>query len=148
MADEGVAKFRGEVYSQTSAPSLNCSKYKNVIKEYDKKGILDCYGKNDGNFNGCILNSQYGGDTMDSIFKDLFSNTKTSIDNNFLIFMDMMNSGTSLFQKGQNLLLKVGDQKVTFTGFEKELEQNINMKYSSAFGAVNISQTQRDNERD
>lgn len=61
-----------------------------VIKEYDKKGILDCYGKNDGNFNGYILNSQYGGDTMDSIFKGLFSNTKTSIDNNFLIFMDMM----------------------------------------------------------
>ena len=42
------------------------------------------------------------------------------------IFMDLMSSGTSLFQKGQNLLLKVGKEKVTYTSFEKELEQNIN----------------------
>ena len=64
------------------------------------------------------------------------------------IFMDLMSSGTSLFQKGQNLLLKVGKQKVMYTDFEKELEQNINIKYSSAYGSVNISQTQRDDERD
>jgi len=64
------------------------------------------------------------------------------------IFMDLMSSGTSLFQKGQNLLLEVDGTEVTFTNFEKELEQNINIKYASAFGAVNISQTQRDSERD
>ena len=64
------------------------------------------------------------------------------------IFMDLMNSGTSLFQKGQNLLLKVDGTEVMFTNFEKELEQNINIKYASAFGAANISQTQRDTERD
>ena len=64
------------------------------------------------------------------------------------IFMDLMNSGTSLFQKGQNLLLKLDGTEVTFTNFEKELEQNINIKYASAFGSVNITQTQRDSERD
>ena len=64
------------------------------------------------------------------------------------IFMDLMNSGTSLFQKGQNLLLKLDGTEVTFTNFEKELEQNINIKYASAFGSVNITQTQRDTERD
>ena len=64
------------------------------------------------------------------------------------IFMDLMNSGTSLFQKGQNLLLKLDGTEVTFTNFEKELEQNINIKYASSFGAVNITQTQRDTERD
>jgi len=64
------------------------------------------------------------------------------------IFMDLMNSGTSLFQKGQNLLLKLDGTEVTFTNFEKELEQNINIKYASSFGAVNITQTQRDAERD
>lgn len=64
------------------------------------------------------------------------------------IFMDLMNSGTSLFQKGQNLLLKVDGTEIMFTNFEKELEQSINIKYASAFGSANISQTQRDNERD
>ena len=64
------------------------------------------------------------------------------------IFMDLMSSGTSLFQKGQNLLLKVGKEKVTYTSFEKELEQNINFKYSSALGVVNINQSQRADERD
>ena len=64
------------------------------------------------------------------------------------IFMDLMNSGTSLFQKGQNLLLKLDGTEVTFTNFEKELEQNINIKYGSSFGSVNITQAQRDTERD
>ena len=39
------------------------------------------------------------------------------------IFMDLMNSGTSLFQKGQNLLLKLDGTEVTFTNFEKELNE-------------------------
>ena len=36
------------------------------------------------------------------------------------IFMDLMNSGTSLFQKEQNTLLDIDGQKLTFTNFEKE----------------------------
>ena len=47
------------------------------------------------------------------------------------ILTDLMNSGTSLFQKSQNLLLKVDNQEVTFTNFEKELETNINVKFAN-----------------
>ena len=34
------------------------------------------------------------------------------------ILTDLMNSGTSLFQKGQNVLLKLGDTELMFTTFE------------------------------
>lgn len=64
------------------------------------------------------------------------------------ILTDLMSSGTSLFQKGQNMLLKIDNQEVTFTSFEKELENNINIKFSSGFGGVNITEAQRKNERD
>ena len=63
------------------------------------------------------------------------------------ILTDLMNSGTSLFQKSQNLLLKVDNQEVTFTNFEKELETNINVKFANNLGSVNISDAQRNNER-
>ena len=33
------------------------------------------------------------------------------------IFMDLMNSGTSLFQKEQNTVLEIDGQKLTFTNF-------------------------------
>jgi len=59
-----------------------------------------------------------------------------------------MNSGTSLFQKSQNLLLKVDDTEVTFTNFEKALERSINVKFANTLGSVNINDTQRNNERD
>ena len=64
------------------------------------------------------------------------------------ILTDLMNSGTSLFQKSQNLLLKVDDTEVTFTNFEKELEENINIKFLSNLGTVNITESQRNTERD
>ena len=63
------------------------------------------------------------------------------------ILTDLMNSGTSLFQKSQNLLLKVDNKEVTFTNFEKELETNINVKFANNLGSVNISDSQRNNER-
>ena len=53
------------------------------------------------------------------------------------ILTDLMSGGTSLFQKGQNLLLKVNETELAFTNFEKELEQNINIKFVSSFGTVN-----------
>ena len=64
------------------------------------------------------------------------------------IFMDLMNSGTSLFQKEQNTLLEIDGQKLTFTNFEKELEENINIKFLSNLGTVNITEAQRNTERD
>ena len=64
------------------------------------------------------------------------------------ILTDLMNSGTSLFQKSQNLLLKVDDTEVTFTNFEKELERSINVKFANNLGSVNINDAQRNNERD
>jgi len=64
------------------------------------------------------------------------------------ILTDLMNSGTSLFQKGQNVLLKLGDTELMFTTFEKELEENINIKFASNLGSVNIDQQQRNSERD
>tara|TARA_B100000902_G_C27313943_1_gene920105 strand:- start:283 stop:2112 length:1830 start_codon:yes stop_codon:yes gene_type:complete len=64
------------------------------------------------------------------------------------ILTDLMSGGTSLFQKGQNLLLKVNDTELAFTNFEKELEQNINIKFVSSFGTVNITEDQRQKERD
>jgi len=64
------------------------------------------------------------------------------------ILTDLMNSGTSLFQKSQNLLLKVNNKEVTFTNFEKELERSINIKFANNLGSVNISDVQRNNERD
>ena len=64
------------------------------------------------------------------------------------IFMDLMNSGTSLFQKEQNTLLEIDGQKLTFTNFEKELEENINVKFLSNLGTVNITEAQRNTERD
>ena len=64
------------------------------------------------------------------------------------ILTDLMSGGTSLFQKGQNLLLKVNDTEIAFTNFEKELEQNINIKFVSSFGTVNITEEQRQQERD
>jgi len=64
------------------------------------------------------------------------------------ILTDLMNSGSSLFQKGQNTLLKIDDKKIMFTNFEMELENNINMKFMSSLGTVNISEEQRQNERD
>jgi len=59
-----------------------------------------------------------------------------------------MNSGTSLFQKEQNILLKIDDQDLTFTNFEKELENTLNIKFLSAFGTVNVTDAQRKSERD
>jgi len=64
------------------------------------------------------------------------------------ILTDLMNSGTSLFQKSQNTLLKVDDTEVTFTNFEKELERSINVKFANNLGSVNINDAQRNNERD
>jgi len=64
------------------------------------------------------------------------------------ILTDLMSSGTSLFQKGQSLLLKLGNEEVTFTQFEKELEENINVKFLSSLGTVNITEEQRKTERD
>ena len=64
------------------------------------------------------------------------------------ILTDLMNSGSSLFQKGQNTLLKVDDKKIMFTNFEMELEKNINMKFMSSLGTVNITEEQRQSERD
>ncbi|MAQ70001.1 MAG: hypothetical protein CMD23_02770 [Flavobacteriales bacterium] len=64
------------------------------------------------------------------------------------IFMDLMNSGTSLFQKEQNTLLDIDGQKLTFTNFEKELEENINIKFLSNLGTVNITESQRNAEKD
>ena len=64
------------------------------------------------------------------------------------ILTDLMSSGTSLFQKGQSLLLKLGNEEVTFTQFEKELEENINVKFLSNLGTVNITEEQRKTERD
>ena len=64
------------------------------------------------------------------------------------ILTDLMNSGTSLFQKSQNSLLKVDDTEVTFTNFEKELERSINVKFANNLGSVNINDAQRNNERD
>ena len=64
------------------------------------------------------------------------------------ILTDLMNSGTSLFQKGQNILLKVDDHELSFTNFEKELEENINIKFLSSLGTVNITDAQRKQERD
>jgi hypothetical protein len=64
------------------------------------------------------------------------------------ILTDLMSGGTSLFQKGQNLLLRVNDTELSFTNFEKELEQNINIKFISSFGTVNITEEQRQKERD
>jgi hypothetical protein len=64
------------------------------------------------------------------------------------IFMDLMNSGTSLFQKEQNTLLQIDGDKLTFTNFEKELEENINIKFLSNLGTVNITESQRNTERD
>ena len=64
------------------------------------------------------------------------------------ILTDLMNSGSSLFQKGQNTLLKVDDKKIMFTNFEMELENNINMKFMSSLGTVNITEEQRQSERD
>ena len=64
------------------------------------------------------------------------------------ILTDLMNSGTSLFQKGQNILLKVDDHELSFTNFEKELEENINIKFISSLGTVNITDAQRKQERD
>ncbi|MED5307298.1 MAG: SurA N-terminal domain-containing protein, partial [Bacteroidota bacterium] len=64
------------------------------------------------------------------------------------ILTDLMNSGSSLFQKGQNTLLKVDDKKIMFTNFEMELEKNINMKFMSSLGTVNVTEEQRQSERD
>ena len=64
------------------------------------------------------------------------------------IFMDLMSSGTSLFQREQNLLLQVGDHKVSFVDFERDLEEIINVKYGTSLGSINISQEQRNGERD
>ena len=64
------------------------------------------------------------------------------------ILTDLMNSGTSLFQKEQNILLKIDDYDVTFTGFEKELENSINIKFLSNYGTVNVTDQQRKSERD
>lgn len=64
------------------------------------------------------------------------------------ILTDLMNSGTSLFQKNQNLLLKIDNKEITFTGFEKELEKAINVKFANNFGSVNINESQRNSERD
>ena len=64
------------------------------------------------------------------------------------IFMDLMSSGTSLFQREQNLLLQVGDHKVSFVDFERDLEEIINVKYGTSLGSINISQDQRNSERD
>ncbi len=64
------------------------------------------------------------------------------------IFMDLMSSGTSLFQREQNLLLQVGDHKVSFVDFERDLEEIINVKYGTSLGSINISQEQRNSERD
>ena len=64
------------------------------------------------------------------------------------ILTDLMNSGTSLFQKEQNILLKIDDQDLTFTNFEKELENTLNIKFLSAFGTVNVTDAQRKSERD
>tara|TARA_Y100000766_G_scaffold284438_1_gene302952 strand:+ start:59 stop:1888 length:1830 start_codon:yes stop_codon:yes gene_type:complete len=64
------------------------------------------------------------------------------------ILTDLMSGGTSLFQKGQNLLLRVNDTELSLTNFEKELEQNINIKFVSSFGTVNITEEQRQKERD
>tara|TARA_B100000902_G_scaffold399614_1_gene471362 strand:- start:245 stop:2077 length:1833 start_codon:yes stop_codon:yes gene_type:complete len=63
----------------------------------------------------------------------------------------LMDSGESLStnsQKNRNILLEVNNEKVTFTDFEQELEQNINVKFTNSIGAVNIDESQRDNERD
>ena len=46
------------------------------------------------------------------------------------------------------LLLQVDREEITFTSFEKELEASINIKFSSQFGTVNITDEQRSNERD
>ncbi len=65
------------------------------------------------------------------------------------ILTDLMSSGTSLFQKQQNLLLKVDDVELNYQIFEKELEENINIKFFNPnLGRVNISQSQRLSERD
>ena len=64
------------------------------------------------------------------------------------ILTDLMSSGTSLFQQGQNLLLKVDRKEIAFTNFEKELEESINIKFASKFGTVDITDAQRFNERD
>ena len=64
------------------------------------------------------------------------------------ILADLMNSGSSLFQKGQNTLLKIDDKKIMFTNFEMDLENNINMKFMSSLGTVNITEEQRQSERD
>ena len=64
------------------------------------------------------------------------------------VLMDGMNSASSLFQKSQNLLLKVGKTEIQFTAFEKELEESINVKFASNLGTSNISQQQRNSERD
>ena len=64
------------------------------------------------------------------------------------ILTDLMNSGSSLFQKGQNTLLKIDDKKIMFTNFEMDLENNINMKFMSSLGTVNITEEQRQSERD
>ncbi|MBF25842.1 MAG: hypothetical protein CMP49_04930 [Flavobacteriales bacterium] len=63
----------------------------------------------------------------------------------------LMDSGESLStnsQKNRNILLKVNKEEVTFTEFEQELEQNINVKFTNSIGAVNIDESQRANERD
>jgi len=64
------------------------------------------------------------------------------------ILTDLMNSGTSLFQKEQNILLKIDDENLTFTNFEKELENTLSIKFLSAFGTVNVTDEQRKSERD
>ena len=64
------------------------------------------------------------------------------------ILTDLMSSGTSLFQKEQSILLKIGKQEINFTNFENELENNINIKFASNFGTANITETQRNTERD
>ena len=64
------------------------------------------------------------------------------------ILTDLMSGGTSLFQQGQNLLLRVNDTELAFTNFEQELEKNINIKFMSSLGTVNITEEQRQKERD
>ncbi|MBJ05021.1 MAG: hypothetical protein CMP65_03875 [Flavobacteriales bacterium] len=63
------------------------------------------------------------------------------------ILTDLMNSGSSLFQKEQNILLEIDDIDVTFTNFEKELENSLNIKFMSNFGTVNVTDQQRTSER-
>ena len=72
-----------------------------MVKEYDEDGYTDCFKDKDNLYNmevtdnpyegAHILNSDLGGDTMKSVFKDLFSNlNKFNLEDSFINFMKMM----------------------------------------------------------